>query len=95
MPAPSKRQPKSAPPAASAEPIGGGLAPAPGNGTPFAELGTHKAASPRRGRQLGLRVPEEVYQRLDQVSTDTGISRQRLLVDALSAWLERYEHSKS
>jgi hypothetical protein len=92
MPAPSKRQPKSAPPVAVTEPIGGGLAPAPGNGTPFAELGARKpAGSPRRGRQLGLRVPEEVYQRLDQVSTETGISRQRLLVDALSAWLERYE----
>jgi len=91
MPAPSKRQPKSAPPAA-AEPIGGGLAPAPDNGTPFADLGKRRpTGSPRRGRQLGLRVPEEVYQRLDKVSTKTGISRQRLLTDALTAWLERYE----
>lgn len=88
---PRKRQPQSAPPAAAAT-VGAGLAPAPGNGTPFAELGARKTAtSPRRGRQLGLRVPEEVYQRLDEVSTSTGISRQRLLVDALTEWLKRYD----
>lgn len=89
---PRKRQPQSAPPA-PAETVGAGLAPAPGNGTPFAELGSRQpaAASPRRGRQLGLRVPVEVYQRLDEVSTVTGISRQRLLVDALTEWLKRYD----
>lgn len=89
MPTPSKRQPRSAPPAEPA-PLGAGLAPAPDNGVPFAELNARKPAS-RRGRQLGLRVPQETYDRLDRVSTATGISRQRLLVDALNAWLQRYE----
>lgn len=78
------------------------LRPAPDNGRPYgapelvvaSELasGGRPAASARRGRQLGHRVPEELVRRLQECSEATGITQQRLIIRALDAELTRHGH---
>ena len=75
------------------------LKPAPDNGRPYGEHApaTEEPAklrtSPRHlGRQLGLRVPVKLWDRLQACSQETGISKTSLLVHALDAELRSRGH---
>lgn len=71
--------------------LGAGLPAAPDSGVPY---GGNKVTPPptsRRGVPLGLRIPQTTFDRLGTVSEKTGITRQRLLTDALEAYLPRFD----
>ena len=74
------------PPAPAAAPT---LVPAPDSGIPYAARPARATAEPstadkkRRGRQLGHRVPDDLYDRLVACADETGISQQRLIVRGL------------
>lgn len=76
----------------AAETAGSALAPAPDNGVPYADRRPSSDAGGRRGRQLGHRIPEELYARLVACSDDTGVTQQRLIARALDAELKRHGH---
>lgn len=76
--------------------IGAGLPAAPDSGISYGDprgAQARKAATTtsRRGVPLGLRIPQATFDRLGEVSDKTGITRQRLLTDALEAHLSHYE----
>ena len=76
--------------------VGAGLPAAPDSGVSYGDprgVEARKAAttSSRRGVPLGLRIPRTTFNRLGEVSEKTGITRQRLLTDALEAHLSHYE----
>lgn len=56
--------------------------------------GVHFGAKPKQrpGRQLGHRIPEDLYQRLVACSQDTDIPMGRLIVRALETELKRHSH---
>ncbi len=94
MPRPAARRPSTpadvpatpAPPAAS-------LAPAPDNGVPFPDrVRTAERPAPikRRGKQLGARIPEALYERLVACADETRIPQNRLLERALDAELRSH-----
>ena len=66
------------------------LAPAPDTGVPFS-LAERPATTRPRKHQLGVRVPEELWQRLSAVSEDTGVSITRLVTRAVEAEVARLE----
>ncbi len=69
------------------------VAPAPDNGVPFASRPVVKnTAEPikRRGKQLGARVPDEMYDRLVACSAQTRIPQGRLLERALDVELQSH-----
>ena len=90
MAKPTPRLPRATPAAAAAPP----LKPAPDNGVPFAdpERGalTRPTAIKRRGKQLGARIPDELYQRLAVCAAETRIPQGRLLERALDAELKSH-----
>lgn len=65
------------------------LAPAPDNGVPYATQ-QGSTGKGRRGRQLGQRIPEELYQRLLAASQATDIPMQRLIIRGLEAELRKH-----
>lgn len=66
------------------------VAPAPDNGVPFGK--PPRASKPARaGRQLGHRIPEDLYQRLVAVSEETDIPVGRLITRAIKAEVARHE----
>lgn len=76
--------------------VGAGLPAAPDSGMSYgdprgAEARKAATTSSRRGVPLGLRIPRTTFDRLGEVSEKTGITRQRLLTDALEAHLSHYE----
>lgn len=75
--------------------VGAGLLAAPDSGMSYGDprgAEARKAATTsRRGVPLGLRIPQTTFDRLGEVSERTGITRQRLLTDALEAHLSSYE----
>lgn len=66
------------------------LMPAPDSGIPYG-MPVPKKRSHRRGVPLGLRIPADVFDHLGAVSDRTGITRSRLLADALRDYLPRIE----
>lgn len=71
------------------------LAPAPDNGQPFAEhsaqqLPAERARIPRRGKQLGARIPTDLYERLVACAESTRIPQGRLIERALDAELKTH-----
>jgi hypothetical protein len=94
MARPTARPPRTALAAAApAEDPAAALAPAPDNGVPYADRRPSTSdAGGRRGRQLGHRIPEELYARLVACSDDTGVTQQRLIARALDAELARHGH---
>lgn len=94
MPKPQTRLPQAAP-AADEAPLT--LAPAPDNGRPFAEHSAQQlpaepapARIPRRGKQLGARIPTDLYQRLVACAESTRIPQGRLIERALDAELRTH-----
>ncbi|MBW3640556.1 MAG: ribbon-helix-helix domain-containing protein [Actinobacteria bacterium] len=89
MAKPTTRLPRATPAAAPAP-----LRPAPDNGVPFAdpERGalTRPPAVKRRGKQLGARIPDDLYQRLVACAAATRIPQGRLLERALDAELKSH-----
>lgn len=81
-----------APVTAVEERPGAALPPAPDNGVPYADRRPSSDAGGRRGRQLGHRIPQELYARLVACSDDTGVTQQRLIARALDAELKRHGH---
>lgn len=75
--------------------VGAGLQAAPDSGMSYGDPrgaeARKAAATSRRGIPLGLRIPQATFTRLGEVSEKTGITRQRLLTDALEAHLSQYE----
>jgi hypothetical protein len=74
--------------------VGAGLPAAPDSAIPYGDpraAAARKPAGGRRGVPLGLRIPQETFDRLGAVSEKTGITRQRLLTDALEAYLPRFD----
>ena len=98
MPKPRTRLPQAVEdPATQAEPaqqVPAALAPAPDNGVPFSQQIHQVPARPappaikRRGKQLGLRIPDDLYQRLVACADATRIPQSRLLERALDAELK-------
>jgi len=88
MPKPAPRLPQAGS-ATENEAPAASLAPAPDNGVPFAEQSTQPTpAAPRpvverRGKQLGMRIPEAIYDRLEQCSSQTGFTKSSLVAHAL------------
>lgn len=74
--------------------VGAGLPAAPDSGVSYGDprgVEARKAAvTSRRGIPLGLRIPQATFDRLGAASERTGITRQRLLTDALEAYLPRF-----
>jgi len=71
------------------------LTPAPDNGQPFAEhsaqqLPAEPARIPRRGKQLGARIPTDLYERLVACAESTRIPQGRLIERALDAELKTH-----
>lgn len=99
MPKPSARLPQAGSAAAAEAPetsaAAPAFAPAPDNGVPFGEQ-TPQAAPKvpttikRNRRQLGARIPEELYDRLVACAEGTRIPQGRLLERALDAELQRH-----
>jgi hypothetical protein len=89
---PKTRTPR-AKPAETPSPVGAGLAAAPDSGIPYGASGAAATRKPagRRGVPLGLRIPQETFDRLGATSERTGITRQRILTDALEAYLATLE----
>jgi len=92
MPKPQTRLPQAAPAADEAAPP---LVPAPDNGQPFAEhsaqqLPAEPARIPRRGKQLGARIPTDLYERLVACAESTRIPQGRLIERALDAELKTH-----
>lgn len=72
----------------------GDLAPAPDTGKPYgAAEDAPEAAGTRSRRQptkhLHVRIPEELFQQLQDVSEETGIPQTRIVVRALRSELEQ------
>ncbi len=74
----------------AADPLTVPLAPAPDNGVPFAEQSRQSAeADPRppihrRGKQLGMRIPDELYARMNRCVEETSVyTKSSLLAHAL------------
>jgi hypothetical protein len=93
MPKPPRRAPEAGSTAAAA-PEASVVAPAPNNGIPFGERppsgGSRVAADVKHNRrQLGARIPEELYDRLVRCSEGECIPQGRLLERALRAELQR------
>lgn len=94
MPKPTSRLPHAgSAQAAAAE--AAPLAPAPNNGVPFGEpaqpTGQRVPAAIKRNRkQLGARIPAELYERLVACAEGTRIPQGRLLERALDAELQRH-----
>lgn len=89
MAKPTPRTPSKPATAAAAAP----LTPAPDNGVPY--TGSGPAATKgkaRAGRQLGQRIPADLYDRLVAASTDTEVPMSRLLVRAIEAEVTRLGH---
>lgn len=79
--------------------VGAGLPAAPDSGVSYGDprgvearkaAVTKAAVTSRRGIPLGLRIPQATFDRLGVASERTGITRQRLLTDALEAYLPRF-----
>ncbi|WP_432485812.1 MULTISPECIES: ribbon-helix-helix domain-containing protein [Kineococcus] len=94
MPKPATRLPQAAPPAPEPAPM---LTPAPDNGRPFAEQPGQQPATgqaptriPRRGKQLGARIPTDLYERLVACAQATRIPQGRLIERALDAELKSH-----
>lgn len=69
------------------------LTPAPDNGVPFAEQRPQTSAAARqpvnrRGKQLGMRVPDAIYDRLVRAADETGFTKSSLLAHALDEKLK-------
>ena len=62
---------------------------APDNGVPF---GGDRESKQRPGRQLGYRIPEDVYQRLAAASQGTDVAMGRLVLRAIEAELKRLSY---
>lgn len=86
MAKPAPRTPRTRPEAT----LSGPLVPAPDNGVPFGAAAT-KTAPARAGRQLGHRIPEDLYQRLVHVSETTDIPIGRLITRAIEHEVQRHE----
>lgn len=75
--------------------VGAGLPAAPDSGVSYGDPrgpeARKAAATSRRGIPLGLRIPQATFDRLGAVSDKTGITRQRLVTDALEAYLPRFD----
>jgi hypothetical protein len=72
------------------------LAPAEDNGRPFGEQPAPRTTAPaggtrRSGKQLGLRIPDDLYERLVAVSESTGIPQSTLVRRALDKELASLE----
>jgi len=92
---PKTRIPRARPETA-APVVGTGLPAAPDSGVTYgdpraAEARKAAATSGRRGVPLGLRIPQETFDQLGAAAEKTGITRQRLLTDALKAYLPQFE----
>ena len=95
MPKPATRLPQVAPPAPESTPPAPLLTPAPDNGQPFAQQPSQQPATepapvriPRRGKQLGARIPTDLYERLAACAQATRIPQGRLIERALDAELK-------
>jgi len=95
MPKPQTRLPQVAPAADEAPPPP--LIPAPDNGRPFAEHSAQQLPAesvpiriPRRGKQLGARIPTDLYERLVACAESTRIPQGRLIERALDAELKTH-----
>lgn len=90
MAKPSARLPQAGS-AAAAE--ASAVAPAPDNGVPFGrqpvpDTSARPAAVKRRGKQLGMRVPDVIYDRLVRAADETGFTKSSLLAHALDEKLK-------
>jgi hypothetical protein len=93
MAKPTTRLPNAAPSApTSTAPGARPLQPAPDNGIAFADPArgalTRPVAIKRRGKQLGARIPEELYERLVACAAGTRIPQGRLIERALDVELK-------
>lgn len=79
-------RPRSAAPAESGRPDA--LAPAPDTGVPFSLV---DRPAKTRTHQLGVRVPEDLWQRLAAVSEESGVSITRLVTRAVETEVARLE----
>ncbi len=87
MAKPATRLPKAEEPTpAAVKPV----TPAPTNGVPFTRQSSAPSPIKRRGRQLGARVPDELYERLVACATSTRIPQGRLLERALDTELKTH-----
>ena len=93
MPKPQPRLPQAGSAEVAAAEVPASLAPAPDNGRPFGEQPTTPPAGPRpvverRGKQLGMRIPEVIYDRLEHCSRETGFTKSALVAVALDEKLK-------
>jgi len=86
MAKPATRLPKAAETPAPAARV----TPAPDNGVPFTSQIASPVAIKRRGKQLGARIPDELYDRLVACAAETRIPQGRLLERALDAELKSH-----
>ncbi len=66
------------------------VTPAPTNGVPFTRQSSSASAIKRRGRQLGARIPDELYERVVSCAAATRIPQGRLLERALDTELKTH-----
>lgn len=88
---PQPRKPRSTLSSVEAAPAPSTLRPSPDNGVGYADRkpsSSSSSSSPsRRGRQLGHRIPDALYERLAACADDTGIAQQRLIIRAIETEL--------
>lgn len=97
MARPTTRTPRTRP-----EPTPDELTPAPDSGVPFSSSAGDDAPAPRRGKastassakhQLGVRIPEDLWQELLAISEDTGISITRFVTRAIEEKVTRVKQA--